>query len=281
MSLLQVRHVTKRFGGLVAVDDVSFDVFPGTIKALIGPNGAGKSTLFNALTGFDRPDAGSVLFEGKELVGRRARDVVRAGLARTFQNTQLFDELTAGENVMVGRQAHQGKGFTSAMLRLPGAASEDREAREEAGRLLRLIGIEEWVDAPAADLPAGIRRLVEIARALATGPRLLLLDEPAAGLNATESRELVHTLYRVRDSGVTVVIVEHDMGLVMDVSDEIVVLDRGRKIAEGPPRMIQLDPVVIAAYLGGDEDDEDGPAGGPAATCSPDGGAADAEAGDA
>ena len=167
---------------------------------------------------------------------------MRAGVARTFQNTQLFDELTAAENVMVGDQAHQRRGFSAAMLRLPAAVSEDREAREEAGRLLRLIGIEEWVDAPAADLPAGIRRLVEIARALATRPRLLLLDEPAAGLNATEGHELVQTLFRVRDAGITVVIVEHDMGLVMDVSDEIVVLDRGRKIAEGPPRMIQKDP---------------------------------------
>jgi len=250
-----VRSVTKRFGGLTAVDDVSFDVFEGTIKALIGPNGAGKSTLFNALTGFDRPDHGSVVFNGMELIGRRPRDTVRAGLARTFQNTQLFDELTAAENVMVGDQAHRRRGFSAAMLRLPAAVSEDREARAEAGRLLRLIGIEEWADAPAADLPAGIRRLVEIARALATRPRLLLLDEPAAGLNATEGHELVQTLFRVRDAGITVVIVEHDMGLVMDVSDEIVVLDRGRKIAEGPPRMIQKDPSVIAAYLGGEADE--------------------------
>jgi ABC-type branched-subunit amino acid transport system ATPase component len=157
---------------------------------------------------------------------------------------------------MVGRQAHQRRGFTSAMLRLPVALAEDHEARDEAGRLLRLIGIEEWLDTPAADLPAGIRRLVEIARALATKPRLLLLDEPAAGLNTTETRELVQTLFRVRDTGITVGIVEHDMGLVMDVSDEIVVLDRGRKIAEGPPRMIQKDPAVIAAYLG-EEADED------------------------
>jgi len=248
--------VIKRFGGLTAVDGVSFDVFEGTIKALIGPNGAGKSTLFNALTGFDKPDRGSVLFEGAELVGRRPRDAVRAGVARTFQNTQLFNEMTAGENVMVGAQAHQRRGFSAAMLRLPAAASEERKAREEAGRLLRLIGIEEWIDVPAADLPAGIRRLVEIARALATGPRLLLLDEPAAGLNATESHELVQTLFRVRDAGITVVVVEHDMGLVMDVSDEIVVLDRGRKIAEGPPRMIQKDPVVIAAYLGEGADED-------------------------
>jgi len=257
VSLLKVRGITKRFGGLTAVDDVSFDVFEGTIKALIGPNGAGKTTLFNTLTGFDRPDEGSVAFDGAEIVHRSPRDTVRAGVARTFQNTQLFDELSAGENVMVGSQAHQRRGFSAAMLRLPSVMAEDRDAREEAGRLLRLIGIEEWIDVPAADLPAGIRRLVEIARALATKPRLLLLDEPAAGLNATESKELVQTLYRVRDAGITVVIVEHHMGLVMEVSDEIVVLDRGRKIAEGPPRMIQKDPAVIAAYLGESEDGDD------------------------
>jgi branched-chain amino acid transport system ATP-binding protein len=255
VSLLQIREVTKRFGGLTAVDAVSFDVFEGTIKAVIGPNGAGKSTLFNTLTGYDRPDAGSVRCDGRELVGRKPRDTVLIGVARTFQNTQLFDELTAAENVMVGCQAHQRRGFAAAMLRLPSSAREDRDARAEAGRLLRLIGIEEWLDTPAFDLPAGIRRLVEMARALATKPRLLLLDEPAAGLSAGETSELVRTLERVRDGGVTVVIVEHDMGLVMEVSDEIVVLDRGRKIAEGPPRMIQKDPAVIAAYLGEDADD--------------------------
>ena len=197
-----------------------------------------------------------MLFEGEELVGRRPRDTVRAGVARTFQNTQLFEEMSAGENVMVGSQARQRRGFTIAMLRLPAAVGEDRDARDEASRLLRLIGIEEWIDVPAADLPAGIRRLVEIARALATRPRLLLLDEPAAGLNATETRGARPDAVPRPRLGITVVIVEHDMGLVMEVSDEIVVLDRGRKIAEGPPRMIQKDPAVVAAYLGGEVDDD-------------------------
>jgi len=256
MTMLRVRDVTKRFGGLVAVDGVSFDVHEGTIKALIGPNGAGKSTLFNTLTGFDKPDGGSVQFLDSETVGRRPRDVVKAGLARTFQNTQLFDQMSALENVMVGAQTHQSRGFIASALRLPHAVGDDRTAAEDASRLLRLIGIEEWADTLAADLPAGIRRLVEIARALATAPKMLLLDEPAAGLNATETTELVHTLYRVRDAGITVLVVEHDMGLVMEVSDEIVVIDRGRKIAEGPPRMIQKDPAVIAAYLGEEEPDE-------------------------
>lgn len=256
MTMLRVSEVTRCFGGLTAVDSVSFDVHQGTIKALIGPNGAGKSTLFNVLTGFDRPNAGSVTFEGNETVGRTPRALVRQGMARTFQNTQLFDEMTAVENVMVGAQAHHSQGFFAAALRLPAARARDAASREEAGRLLRMIGIEEWSEHLAADLPAGIRRLLEIARALATSPTLLLLDEPAAGLNATETDELVHTLYRVRDAGVTVLVVEHDMGLVMEVSDEIVVIDRGRKIAEGPPRLIQKDPAVIAAYLGEEDPDE-------------------------
>jgi branched-chain amino acid transport system ATP-binding protein len=256
VSLLEVRAVTKRFGGLTAVDSVSFDVYEGAIKSLIGPNGAGKSTLFNVLTAFDRPDEGSVVFDGTEIIGLKPQRIVAAGVARTFQNTQLFEEMSALENVMAGAHAVTKAGFATAALRLPWTVREEREVAEEAARLLRLVGIGEWTTAYAADMPHGLRRLLEIARALATRPRLLLLDEPAAGLNTAETAALADALYRIRDMGVTIVVVEHDMGLVMEVSDEIVVLDRGRKIAEGPPRLIQKDPAVIAAYLGEEDADE-------------------------
>jgi branched-chain amino acid transport system ATP-binding protein len=250
VSLLSVKATSKRFGGLTAVDDVSFEVFEGTIKALIGPNGAGKSTLFNLLTGFERPDEGTVMFGGVSLAGMRPHEIVRAGIARTFQNTQLFEEMTGTENVLVGMHTTLRTGFMAGALRLPWTRAEERRAREQAAHLLRLVGAEEYADVPATDVPHGVRRLLEIARALATAPRLLLLDEPAAGLNNAETRTLSTSLRRIRDDGVTLLVVEHDMGLVMDVSEEIVVLDRGRKIAEGPPLLIQKDAAVIEAYLG-------------------------------
>lgn len=250
MNLLALRDLSKRFGGLVAVDDVSFDVYEGTIKALIGPNGAGKSTLFNLLTGFDREDAGSVRFAGEPLDRRRPHAIVRAGIARTFQNTQLFEELTVRENVIVGMHTRFKTGFAAGALRLGLARREDRAAAEDAERLLRLLGVARYASTRASDVPHGARRLTEIARALGARPRMLLLDEPAAGLNATETRALAQALRRIRDEGVTILVVEHDMGLVMEVSDEIVVLDQGRKIAEGPPMLIQKDAAVIEAYLG-------------------------------
>ncbi|MCL2503046.1 MAG: ABC transporter ATP-binding protein [Coriobacteriia bacterium] len=250
MTLLSIQGLRKQFGGLLAVDDVSFGVHEGTIKALIGPNGAGKSTLFNLITGFERPDSGAALLNGVATTGMSARDVVRCGMARTFQDTRLFDNLTVIENVMVGTQVHYTPGFFAAALRLPSARKEERMIQEQAIRLLRQVGLEEWAGTPASELPVGIRRLTEIARAMATEPTLLLLDEPAAGLNSSETEDLGEALSRMRDLGTTVLVVEHDMALVMEVSDEIVVIDRGRKIAEGPPRLIQKDPVVVAAYLG-------------------------------
>ncbi len=255
MSLLSVKGLCKSFGGLKAVDDVSFDVFEGEIHAMIGPNGAGKSTVFALLTGFLRPDLGTVLFEGESLVGLRPHKIVARGVGRSFQNSRLFDEMSVLDNVLTGRHVRTRTGMLSAALGVPGVAAEERLAVEESHRLLRLVGLDGVADTNAGDLPHGQRRLVEIARALANEPRLLLLDEPAAGLNGAETEQLGETLKHTCAAGVTIVIVEHDMGLVMRVSDAVIVLSEGRKIAEGPPHLIQKDPDVITAYLGEEASD--------------------------
>ena len=252
MALLEVHSISKSFG-LQAVKDVSFSVREGMIKAVIGPNGAGKTTLFNLLSGFLAPDAGAVSFGGRPIHGRGPHEIAGLGLSRTFQHIKLFGHMSALENVMVGRHVRGRAGFVAGMLNLPWTRREDREMRDEALGVMELLGIAGHADTEATSLSYGQQRVVELARALASGPSLLLLDEPAAGLNMRETADMAKLIERIRDRGVTVLIVEHDMQLVMDISDEIVVLSYGEKIADDRPLAVQKDPHVISVYLGDDD----------------------------
>jgi branched-chain amino acid transport system ATP-binding protein len=239
-----------QFGGVTALGDVDLEVRPGEIAGLIGPNGAGKTTVFNVITGVFQPTAGEITFAGKSLLGKKRYQVTKSGVARTFQNIRLFPDMTAIENVMVGADAHHRTSIPSAMFRLPRHRSEERQGRARAIELLELVGIPHRAGETARNLPYGDQRRVEIARALATDPKLLLLDEPAAGFNPREKRALSELIATVRDSGYTIYLIEHDMGLVMNICDRISVLDFGRKIAEGAPAEIQANEQVINAYLG-------------------------------
>jgi branched-chain amino acid transport system ATP-binding protein len=252
--LLEVRDVTLRFGGVTALDGVSFHIDRGEILGLIGPNGAGKTTCFNVMTGVYQPTDGSVLFDGKRLGRRKKHQITRLGIARTFQNIRLFPEMTALENVMVGADARHRTSVLSALFRLPRHRREEREGRARALELLELVGVAHRAEEAARNLPYGDQRRLEIARALATGPQLLCLDEPAAGFNPAEKAKLLELIRRIRDDGYTVLLIEHDMRLVMGVTDRIVVLEFGKKIAEGAPAEIRDNPAVIAAYLGVPED---------------------------
>ncbi|SIT40576.1 leucine/isoleucine/valine transporter subunit; ATP-binding component of ABC superfamily [Paraburkholderia ribeironis] len=251
MALLEVDQLSIRFGNVRAVQDVSFCVDEGMVYSVIGPNGAGKTTLFNLITGVYLPSAGKIRFAGKEIQGKDPYQLAHAGIARTFQNLQVWMNMTAIENVMVGAHQHLDTSFLKAVFHVPSLRRSDRLLCEQAAALMQFVGLETYVDSHASSMPYGALKRLEIARALAMKPRLLFLDEPAAGLNPRETLHIAELIRRIAQTGVTIVLVEHDMKLVMDLSDRLLVLDYGKRLAEGGGEEIRKNPDVIAAYLGG------------------------------